>query len=152
MSDRTTAKVILDNAVSLCYTGGIITAMRGADMPLSTQIRRNGEPIPVRWSDFHVAAMALAAAFDQGTAFLGDPRDIYETDALPNEMFDCYPDAPFPITKRIAFEIASYPVLARTPLNSGSYTLTRKHKFIDHTDGEVLELHPGDELIAYRSM
>ena len=121
-------------------------------MPLSTQILRNGEPIPVRWGDFHVAAMALAAAFDVREGFLSDLTAIYETGALPPEAFDCYPDAPFPITRSIAFEIASYPVLAKTPLNEGSYTLTRKHKFIDLVDGEVLELRPGDELLAYRGM
>jgi hypothetical protein len=117
-------------------------------MPLTTQIVRNGEPLKVRWGDFHVAAMALAACFDLQQEFIGNPNDVYEKD---QPELVCYPDAPFPITNALAFYLTSYPMLAKTPLNSGSYILTRKHKFRDLTDGEVLELLPGDELVAYRS-
>jgi hypothetical protein len=117
-------------------------------MPLNTQIMRNGELVPLRWGDFHVAAMALAASFDEGTNFIGSPDKVYEVDA---KQFECYPDAPFPITRQIAFMLVSYPMLAKTPLNNGVYTLTKRHKFIDQMDGEILELLPGDELRAVRN-
>jgi hypothetical protein len=116
-------------------------------MPLNTQIIRNGEALRLHWGDFHVAAMALAASFDAGTGPVSDPTKVYEVEP---ERFACYPDAAFPITRRLAFELTSYPVLGLTPLNDGMYTLTRKHKFQDLADGEVLELLPGDVLHAYR--
>jgi hypothetical protein len=122
-------------------------------MPLSTRIERNGEYLQLRWGDFHVAAMALASIFDTMDEERPEgelrfrPDEVYDTTEL---RFECYPDAPFPITRRIAFEMCSYPVLGRTPLNYGEYTLQRKHKFIDLADGEVLELLPGDKLAAVR--
>lgn len=117
-------------------------------MPLITRIIRNGEPLSLRWGDFHVAAMALAACFDSGSwPELDSPSKIY--DAEPG-TFDCYPDAAFPITRAIAFHLCSYPVLGRTALNDGPYTLTKRHRFIDEEDGEVLELLPGDVLLAVR--
>jgi hypothetical protein len=117
-------------------------------MPLHTSITRDGEQLSLRWGDFHVAAMALASMFDSGTGPCKDPSVVYEA---PAEMFECYPDAPFPVTRRIAFELTSYPVLGLTPLNFGAYTLKGKHKFMDLQDGEVLELLPGDELRAVRN-
>lgn len=120
-------------------------------MPLNTQIIRNGETVPLHWGDFHVAAMALAANFEMTVPALGNPSEIYETDELTPQMFDCYPDAAFPITRSIAFQLTTYGALAATPLNDGNYVLQRKHKFLDLVDGEVLELLPGDELIAYRN-
>lgn len=119
-------------------------------MPLNTQIVRNGETLPLHWGDFHVAAMALAANFEMPSPAFGGPSEIYETDALTPQMFDCYPDAPFPITRSIAFQLTTYGALAATPLNNGHVVLQRKHKFVDLVDGEVLALLPGDELIAYR--
>jgi len=114
-------------------------------MSLNTQIIRNGEPLRVRWSDFHIAAMALVAGFESKQGPLGDMTKIYA-----NELH-VHPHMPFPITRGIAFHVASYPALAKTPLNEGHYTLKYGHSFIDMSDGEVFEFLPGDELIAYRS-
>ena len=117
-------------------------------MPLNTQIIRNGQPLQLPWGDFHVAAMALAASFDSpGSSFLSDVNGIYELD---DRAFECYPDAAFPIDRDLAFQVCSYPILAKTPLNEGSYTLTKRHRFMDYTDGEILSLYPGDKLIAVR--
>lgn len=116
-------------------------------MPLNTRIVRNGQNLPLRWGDFHVASMALAASFDAGTGPVAGPEMVYETD---ERRFDCYPDAPFPVTQKIAFVLCSYGALGKTPLNEGSYTLTKRHRFRDLADGEILSLEPGDVLIAVR--
>jgi hypothetical protein len=116
-------------------------------MPLNTQIIRDGQSLSLQWGDFHIAAMALASGFDAGMEPLSDPTKIYEIDP---RRFDCYPDAPFPITRGMSFHLASYPALAKTPLNAGEYTLTSKHQFIDIMDGEILTLLPGDILRAWR--
>jgi hypothetical protein len=120
-------------------------------MPLNTTIIREGHALRLRWGNFHVAAMALAAAFDAGAPPFGDLTAIYDDPSLPPQMFDCYPDAAFPITRQIAFELTSYPVIGKTPLNDGRYVLKGRHTFLDCTDGEVLRLLPGDELHAYRN-
>jgi hypothetical protein len=117
-------------------------------MPLNTQIIRNGKQLPLRWGDFHVAAMALAACFDEGSnEVLSDPTKIYEE--APEGYLD-YPNKPFPITPSLAWTLTTYPMLSKTPLNEGHYTLKNKQVFIDMADNEVLELLPGDELIAFR--
>lgn len=116
-------------------------------MPLNTQIIRDGQQLQLPWGDFHIACMALAASFDAGTGVISGPETVYETDEL---RFDCYPDAPFPVTQGVAFTLTSYGALAKTPLNDGTYTLTRKHKFLDLADGEELTLLPGDVLMAQR--
>jgi len=119
-------------------------------MPLNTSITRNGELLRLHWGNFHIAAMALAASFDDDTCTnsISDPAGIYLKDP---RMFECYPDAPFPVTRNLAFTLTNYGALSKTPLNMGSYTLKRKHKFMDLEDGEVLELLPGDILTAIRS-
>lgn len=114
-------------------------------MPLNTQIIRNGEPMKLHWGNFHIAAMALAAAFDAKEGPLGDMTKIYEN------VEHVHPYMPFPIARGIAFMLTEYGALSKTPLNEGSYTLKYGHSFIDLADGEVLELLPGDELVAYRS-
>ena len=114
-------------------------------MPLSTQIIRNGEPMSIRWGDFHIAAMALAAAFDVGQF---QPGDVYTQ--FGADMYACYPDSAFPVTWGLAMNLTSYAALAATPLNEGTYTLKGRHTFLDMTDGEVLRLMPGDELHAWR--
>jgi hypothetical protein len=137
-------------------------------MPLHTSITRDGETLSLRWSDFHVAAMAVAAACDdpshpeaklfQTSADRPDfawPADQAEAGTnCPAEWLgkdqSSYPEVPCPITGRDAFTIASYPYLAMTPLNSGPYTLKREHKFVDTTDGEILHFLPGDVLSAAR--
>jgi hypothetical protein len=116
-------------------------------MPLATQILRDGDLLKLAWSDFHVACMALASSFEAGDNSFSDPSKVYDTDEL---RFDCYPDAAFPVTRQLAFMLCTYGMLAKTPLNDRSYTLTRKHKFLDTTDGEILELLPGDILIMQR--
>lgn len=55
------------------------------------------------------------------------------------------------INSHEAFDLATYGALAATPLNRGGYTLKERWSFQDNTDGEVLELLPGDELLASRS-
>jgi hypothetical protein len=114
-------------------------------MPLTTQIIRNGEPLKVRWGDFHIAAMALAAGFESKEGPLGDMAAIYEN------VKHVHPYMPFPISRGVAFYVSTYPALATTPLNEGNYTLKYGHSFIDLADREVLVLLPGDELVAYRS-
>jgi hypothetical protein len=130
-------------------------------MPLHTSITRDGELMQLRWSDFHVAAMAIASACDDPThpeaklfkvpsdrpEFGYQPTDDHEYAGKTQED---YPEVPCPITRSDAFEIASYPYLSQTPLNSGPYTLKREHKFLDCTDGEELHLLPGDVLKAVR--
>lgn len=116
-------------------------------MPLNTQILRDGTPLQLRWGDFHVAAMVLASAFDHGEGPFSDRHDIYQTDP---DMFDCYPDAPFPVSRNLAFMLTSYPMIGRSPLNDGEYVLTGRHRFRDLSDGEILSLIPGDRLVAYR--
>jgi len=115
-------------------------------MPLNTQIIRNGEPMKLHWGNFHIAAMALAAAFDAKEGPLGDMTKIYEN------VDHVHPYMPFPIARSLAFHISTYHVLAVTPLNSGGYVLKYGHSFIDLVDGEALELLPGDELVAYRGL
>lgn len=114
-------------------------------MPLNTQIVRNGEPIrlPNGWGGFHMAAMVYASAFEA--------TDGPNAHMAPNEELN-YPDEPQAITPGNVMAAADYGAIASTPLNGGSYTLKERHKFIDITDGEVLELLPGDELRAWRSM
>jgi hypothetical protein len=88
-------------------------------MPLSTSITRNGELLSLRWGNFHIAALALASMFDSEThdGPVQGPEDVYETDEI---RFECYPDAPFPVTRKIAFVLADYGALGRTPLNYGA--------------------------------
>jgi hypothetical protein len=116
-------------------------------MPLNTSITRNGELIPLRWGNYHIAAMALAACFETGKGTITSPADVYQIDS---SIWACYPDMPFPITRQVANMLAEYGALSKTPLNEGIYTLTEKHKFIDIADGEILILLPGDILSAYR--
>lgn len=111
-------------------------------MPLSTQIIRNGEPLVLRWGSFHIAAMAIAASVDKGEGPLSDLSKIYDAEFA---SFD-----PFPISSQLAFILTDYGALGKTPLNEGRYTLTKRHAFCDASDGEILELLPGDILVAYR--
>ncbi len=136
-------------------------------MPLHTSIIRDGKAIKLRWSDFHVAAMAIAATCDDPSdpeaKLFKEPTDRpsfeypaekQEGDGIPDEWYGKdeadYPGVPCPITRMDAFTLADYGRLALTPLNSRSVTLTREHKFVDCTDGEILHLLPGDVLNAGR--
>jgi hypothetical protein len=114
-------------------------------MPLNTQIIRNGEPLKLHWGDFHIAAMALASSFEVKKGPLGDPTKIYV------DELHVHPYIGFPISRGIAFILSDYGALGNTPLNDGDYTLKLTHRFTDLVDGEVLDLLPGDKLIAYRS-
>lgn len=125
-------------------------------MPLNTQIKRDGELLKLRWSDFHVCAMAIAAATDDGPEhcrLYPDPVALFDELREKNWIDEDgnATDEPIPITPSMAFRIG-YGELSLTPLNKGSYTLKHSHKFVDVTDGEVLELEPGDELMAWRTM
>jgi len=117
-------------------------------MPLSTQIIRDGEPLKLSWTDFHVAAMAMASVLDlpaeQDTLWT-DPQGV--RDQLNAQG---YPDEPTAISPRMSFEMCTYGVLANTPLNSGEVTLTKHHRFVDQMSNELLELQPGDVLKAWR--
>jgi hypothetical protein len=114
-------------------------------MPLNTHIQRDGKLLSLRWGNFHVAAMALAASFDEGTGVIGTPDKVYDGKTFPD-----YPEKPFPISDNLAFMLTDYGALSNTPLNNGSYTLTKRHQFVDVVDGEILELLPGDILGAYQ--
>ena len=117
-------------------------------MPLITEIRRDGEQLQLPWNNFHIACMALASSFEAGGNAIAAPEKVYE--GMDPRMFDCYPDAAFPVTTKVAFILTDYGALALTPLNYGEFTLTRKHRFMDVIDGEVLTLLPGDVLRAVR--
>jgi hypothetical protein len=138
-------------------------------VPLHTSITRDGERLSLRWSDFHVAAMAVASTVDDPShpeaRLFATPTDRPDF-AWPAEQADAgtdtpkewlgkdsasYPEVPCPITTSDAFRIADYGHLAMTPLNSGPYTLKREHKFVDCSDGEILHLLPGDVLSAFRN-
>ena len=117
-------------------------------MPLKTQIIRSGKSVPLRWGDFHIAAMVLASSFDAET-FIPHPWDVYEKFQEP-EYWECYPDAPFPIHRNISWDLSNYPVIWKSPLGNTEYVLTRRHAFRDLDDGEILKLYPGDILMAWR--
>jgi len=117
-------------------------------MPLCTQIIRDGKELPIHWGGFHVAAMTIAAVVDQPV----DEWKIWENpvETAAEIQANGYPDTPMPVSPGMVFNLMSYPVIGATPLNEGSVTLTKTHRFIDVTDGEVLELLPGDVLRCWR--
>lgn len=107
-------------------------------MPLNTQIIRDGKAIEVPWSDYHVTAMILAAAFEQGKA---EP---------PEEI--SYPTEACGISPQDAFLLTNYAVIAET-IGDG-YTLKHAHNFtFTYGDGrpDTLFLMPGDVLKAWRT-
>jgi hypothetical protein len=112
-------------------------------MPLHTQVRRNGEPLTIRWGGFHVACMVLAAAVDSGQG----PWDVNTWEDITGlDIRD-----PVVITPRDVFALENYGPVAATPLGHDSYVLKDgPYHFIDSTDGEEFDLLPGDELIAFR--
>lgn len=115
-------------------------------MPLNTQIVRNGESLPLRWGDFHVAAMVQAATIDSGQGPYVDNADVQKTALRLMEE-----QGNIAITPDQGWRLASYDVIGATPLNHGEWTMTRRLVFIDVTDGEELELLPGDVLKMSRS-
>jgi len=111
-------------------------------MPLNTQILRDGEEVQLRWGHFHVAAMTLASAWDSMEGKVAEvcpPPDDYN----PTEEA-------IPLSPTDVFGLVGYHIIAETPLNNGCYTLKGPHTFLDPTDGEVLELLPGDVLSMWR--
>lgn len=119
-------------------------------MPLETQIQDlDGKLIPLRWGDFHIAAMVLAATFDSGQGPFKDNR--LRRIIRDRRLARRYPVEPMPIGPGTCFQLASYPVIGATPLSGEGYVLKRTHRFIDTRDGELLELFPGYRLIAFRS-
>lgn len=117
-------------------------------MPLNTQIRRNGEPLSLAWGGFHVAAMVYAVVIDSGIGpFEDNSKVAAEAERLMAEQGE------IGVTPADAFGLVAYHVLAATPLNSDDYTMVNVDlKFVDVTDGEVLEIRRGDVLSAGRSL
>lgn len=121
-------------------------------MPLSTQIIRNGKSLKVGWSDYHVAAMAIAATLDQPV----EERKLWENNAAVEAQLveQNYPESPMPISPGMAFRLCDYGALSLTPLNSGSVVLEKPHRFqwvfMGETEWTEFELLPGDELRAWR--
>lgn len=120
-------------------------------MPLQTQIVRNGTPLKLRWSEFHISAMVLATVLDSGKGPFAENTLAGILTAEAAASID-YPNDAIPIHPRDTFRLASYPIIGATPLNADTYTLQGRHKFVDTTDGEIFELLPGDELSAYRTL
>jgi hypothetical protein len=119
------------------------TTEKEYNMPLSTQVRRDGEPLKLAWGGFHIACMVVAVAADSG-------QGPYEDNSW-NGITGSDLDDAVVITRRDAFSLVNYGVIATTPLNDGSYTLKDgPYRFIDQADGEEFELLPGDKLIAFR--
>lgn len=129
-------------------------------MPLHTQVIRNGEPLAIRWGEFHVACMALASVLDQPVSRIklweDSPAAVEEIVSKgyyvrdPNGKGLLSTGAAFHVTRGMTFNLAMYGALSLTPLNSGPYTLKSRHVFIDCADGEVFVLKPGDKLVASR--
>jgi len=116
-------------------------------MPLNTRIKRDGKPLslPNGWGSFHVTAMILAAAADSGQGPYEDmPAFIEEAKGLMKSQ------GRIGVAPHDTWNLMNYYMIATTPLNHGGYVLKERWEFIDKQDGEVLELLPGDELIAWR--
>ena len=120
--------------------------------PLSTRITRDGEPLSLRWGQFHIAAMIYAVSWDSGEGpfEMNEPPKYLVRPSDGDEMPLNYPEEPCPISPPEAFHIVRDSVIAATALNDRPYTLKKEHRFIDVTDGEVLHLLPGDVLEATR--
>jgi len=116
-------------------------------MPLNTQIKRGGKllALPNGWGGFHVAAMVIAAAADSGQGPYEDMESFVDEALNLNESQGFIGIKPSDV-----FNLMNYMVIAQTPLNHGGYTLKQPWSFKDTADGELLELLPGDELIAWR--
>lgn len=115
-------------------------------MPLHTQIVRDGEPLKLRWSGFHVAAMVYAVVIDSGQGPFTDNESVV---AQALDLMER--QGSIGITPKDAFNLMDYSVIGATPLNSADYTM--KHHtltFVDMTDGEELTIKPGDVLGASR--
>lgn len=117
-------------------------------MPLNTAITRDGELLSLRWGDFHVAAMIMAASFDSGK---GPYKDMEAATAEALELMER--QGCIAISGSDAFQLASYGVIGQTPLNSSDYTVVNHDwKFLDKMDGEEFEIKKGDVLSMSRSM
>lgn len=111
-------------------------------MPINSQIIRDGQTLPVRWSQFHIAAMAIAIMFEEPEKWDG---------AKPNDdIIELYPGSPQPIGPRDTFMIVTYPVLAAVWDDRDEVTLEHAHAFEDVSDGEVFKLNKGDKLRIWR--
>jgi hypothetical protein len=115
-------------------------------MPLQTQIIRDGEVMKLKWGGFHVAAMVIAASADSGqgpykdmSAFQKEIKDLMEKqDAVGVNPSDVW-------------SLMDYGAISATPMGTGGeYELKERWVFHDNSDGEVLELLPGDILRAWR--
>lgn len=108
-------------------------------MPLVTEIIRDDATLPVRWGQFHVAAMLVAIMFEQ-------PDNKF--DVKPSENLD-YPTEPQPLGAGDIFSLVNYGVVSAVA-PKGEYTLTEAHAFLDPFDNEVFRLLPGDNLKFWR--
>jgi hypothetical protein len=114
-------------------------------MPLNTQIKRGGKVLRLKWGNFHVAAMVIAASADSGVGPYEDMKSFVEEAKSLMEKQGTIGISPYSV-----FQLTDYAMIGATPLNAEPYVLKERWKFTDTTDGEVLELLPGDELSARR--
>lgn len=115
-------------------------------MPLSTRIIRDGEPLSLRWGDFHVASMVYAVSIDSGIGpFENIPALKEQAEVLMKEQ------GSIGITGKDAFALTMYHIIAATPLNDSDYTMANVDLvFHDNMDGEEFEIKRGDVLMAWR--
>lgn len=93
-------------------------------MPVSTQLIRNNQPLPIRWGHWHLECLRAAAAaelHDMTLVELDTMPDVDWCDAMRSVDF-------FPDTR----------------------TYTRDHLFVDDADQEVFIILPGDTFTCYR--
>lgn len=129
-------------------------------MPLNTQIIRDGEPMSVRWGNFHVAAMAIASALD-GHADDKALADAFEKDITemrsgarnvndyPESLLGPDADLGIPVPASWCFQLSDYGALGACGLDKAP-VLTKRYTFWDPSDDEIFTLLPGDKLVAYR--
>jgi hypothetical protein len=114
-------------------------------MPLNTAVIRDGEPLKIRWGQFHVAAMVIACAVDSGKGPYLENTVEYVYGKPLEDLKE-----PMGINPGEVFRLSMYAAIATTPLNDGNYVLKKDYAFGDPADGEIFTLKAGDELIAYR--
>jgi hypothetical protein len=122
-------------------------------MPLNITMKRDGKDIetPQGLGHFHIAAMVFAAAIDSGVGPFPDNSLKGILERADDDVDDLGPDTRVGLSPAVVFTAAMYGPIGATPLNDGPYTLKEAHKFVDTTDGEELDLEPGDVLHAWRS-
>jgi hypothetical protein len=128
-------------------------------MPLTTQIRRDGELVPVSWGAFHIAAMAIASCLDGHgrddvreeleemiTSLRSGARNVGE---YPEHALGADADLGIPVPQGLCFQLTDYGALGVCGLDEAPI-LKKRYTFWDPADGEIFTLEPGDQLFAYR--